>query len=173
MIHPEDDVARNIRREQQADAMPSKEEVEASHQNYLEGEECSRCGDSRTDKLQVVTPSFPPCPAIQHPPDAHTVLCSDCADDRETFRERGIKQARDQGLTPAIVFYECGNYEFVTTEPYTEDTQVGWDENNDPIYEEREWLPQETPWPTMADVQIECQCGASIDEWVDLRGDKE
>lgn len=127
-MHPDDDVARNIRAQQNRDAMPSPEEVEASHRSHLAGEGCADCGEDDPDHLDIHQPLTSGCSAIQQQPTYSSsggvpgnVLCDDCADERpDSYREKRRREAHrrndeveagerdEEEAIIALAEYKCG-----------------------------------------------------------------
>lgn len=108
---PHDDVANNIRQEQNRDAMPSKEEMQADHRRMLSAEGCKICGEDDPDVLHAVHPWAHPCPGIQNPPGDPVVYCDEHLDQRPTlaaWKVRQTKVAMRNDETEALVWYECG-----------------------------------------------------------------
>lgn len=165
-MHPHDDVAHNIRSQQQADAMPSAEEAKAEHRNYLRREGCADCEESDPDALDVRFINFPSCRAYQEPRDPTVVLCDDCHEARPTLRERAIEKAieineryddpdrpdpkrgnKNDGKIIAIVFYGCETWEFA----------------HQPLIDDG--TGDKYPHPhAQAVAPIECRCGSVISE---------
>lgn len=140
-----DPVADNIRREMQADAMPTKEEVEADHRRFLAEHGCRECGEADPDALEARFPETHNCPALQQPdPETPLVYCDACYAERPSRHER-ITAKLDADDRLGLLF-ACGNYEFV------EDAD-----------------PSEADAPYLGPVYqrygpLECHCGAEIVE---------
>lgn len=161
-MYSPDEIA-NIRREQQADAMPSAEEAKAEHRNHLRREGCRECGETNPDKLDMRYIRYPNCKALQTPPDPTIVLCDECAANRPSLREQTIQKALkrrknhdpgpqdEKGKLIAVTFFECQNTEYVH-EPRINDGTG-------------QYFPHPHAEPTSA---IRCRCGSHLDEVVYL-----
>lgn len=119
----DDPVARSIRSEQNRDAAPTREEAMADHRRHLRSTGCKNCDENDPDNLGNYTIKEPPCPGVQPHPDPFVVLCEDCADDRETLRERAVRKATARAEagrhdTVAVALYECGSFEYVEKPEY-------------------------------------------------------
>lgn len=156
----DDDMARNVWNEMQADAMPSPEEAEEMHQDWLSQEGCKVCGEDDPDRLKSTIPEYPGCTRHgQYGMEDPVVYCVDHLDQQPTARERAIEKARskNRSITPeqrvhGLVFYECGGFHYITADRIDEDPQYG------SIYEDdyyHDYIP-EGP--------LQCVCGADIDE---------
>lgn len=164
-MHPDDDVARNIRAEQQRDAAPSPEEVRQQERDHLRSEGCRECGESDPDVLDRYGINYPSCSAVQHPPDPFVILCDEHSDALTSARERAIERARahDEHVD-AVAFFECENSAHVGEPevPTMEvEKQVGWNDD-DPVYETVE-VPRQRAVPEYT-VPAECRCGAKLEE---------
>lgn len=147
---------------------PSREEVKQMDRNVLAEEGCRECGEDDPDKLDRYERHFPSCSAFQVPDDPYVVLCNDCPDERESIRERALRNARERNekdwvneTVIAVVFYGCENYSFVTegeVPTTTEMVQAGWD-GDEPIMEETEI---ELRGPQVTELETECRCGESL-----------
>lgn len=169
-MHPHDDVARNIRAQQQADAAPTAEEAKAEHRNYLRREGCADCGESDPDELDVRQIQYPSCRARQTPPDPTEVLCDECYAARPSLRERAFRKAQDineryddpnrptpkrgsknDGKVVAIVYYGCEMWEFA----------------HQPLIDAGDGEMYAHPH-TQATAPIECRCGSVATEVVKM-----
>lgn len=166
-MHPEDDVARNIRNQQMADAAPTAEEAKAMHREHLASEGCSKCDEDDPDRLDTYYKPFPSCPRYQAPRDPTVILCDDHKDSIESIRERAINRARekndreqlhgkDEPEIVAIALYECKMSENIRkVEPPTND---------------RGEPRQPYPGETIPETLIECKfCNSCLDEVIRLK----
>lgn len=166
-IHPDDDMARNVLRERQREAAPSKEEVNVQHRKWLTEQGCciDGCDETDPDKLTAYSPWSHPCPGIQDPPGhAPRVYCDDHAHLRKTmasWKVERTKTAVRKEFVDALVWYECGMGE--DAEPPTMDDGAG-----NRIRE---------PYPTPLAPTNCPRCGADLDyvdyleypeEWLDV-----
>lgn len=154
---PHDPVAQNIRNEQMRDAAPSPKEHREKHRKRLAGEGCEVCGEDDPDRLGFVYTYYPPCAAVQLPPDGPDgrVFCDEHRrSNRELWWARRVGQARDHNAV-AIAEYACGSVEYATYDPETpraNDPEVtSWDDIP----------PSHRPIP---EVPIRCRCGKLLDE---------
>lgn len=168
---PRDPVAQSIRNEQMRDAAPSAEEAKRMFEKRLSDEGCIVCGEDDPDNLNLIQWGPHQCSAHQHPgKPRETVMCDEHErHGSELRRARVFKRARDRDAT-AVVFYNCLITEYaVPPEPNTETIkrQVGWDEDDNPMYEEQEVeIPRRhLPRP---EVPVKCRCGEGIKEIVYL-----
>lgn len=148
------DERRAIRAEMNRDAMPTKEEAAAEHRSYLAREGCQKCDEDDPDALDIYGILMPSCSAVQPPRDPRVVLCDDCAENRDTLRERALKKARNRDDTLAVAIFECENWEYVTA------PEQVTDKHGNPL-----------PMSHVPTAPIECRCGAHLDEVVHLGGD--
>lgn len=174
---PMDDVAQNIRAEQNADAMPSPEEAKRQHRQWMADEGCQVCGEDDPDALTTVAVTMHKCSRHQHPPGPPELLvfCEEHARPSQTlWRARIIQKARKRDDTVAVAIYECRIIEYVEEpEPKTVEVEevVDWDDDGDPIYEMVEKAqPYSAPRPS---AHIVCGCGADLEEIVRLDNDEE
>lgn len=141
----DDPVADSIRREQQADAMPTAEEAKADHRNFLASEGCRECGEDDPDELGTYMPETHDCSARQQPPAGQVemvVYCEDCAETRPSYRERtAAKLEADDRLG---ILFACGAFEYVDDADPSE-ADGPW---RGPVYQR--YGP------------LECDCGAEI-----------
>lgn len=148
-MHPDDDVARNIRNQQRNAARPSKEEVERMHRKHLADEGCHLCGEDDPEKLTDEYAVAHNCPAHQSPyggrggRDPSRVVCTEghlSATARWWWKQQ--HRADEQG-TPLVV-YDCRvtNWASPPTEGKTR-TRGGYQQP-----------PPEAP--------VECVCGAPV-----------
>lgn len=145
-MHPDDDVARNIRNEQMRDAMPSQEEVRAEHRKHLASEGCHICGEDDPDKLTEETPIVHSCSAYQSPPydrDYANVICKDGHTSREARWWHAQQVQTDHDGKPTVV-YECR---------ITEDAKRP--EQDDVLTRHGYQQPR-------AEAPVECVCGAPV-----------
>lgn len=158
-----DPVAQSIRNEQNRDAAPSPEEAEQEHRRFLESEGCRFCGETDPDKLDSTMFVRAHCPRQQNPYE-RIVYCDDCGFDPEEHRWN-IRMDKVREEHVAIIVYECDSWNYIEEpKPPTTmvKTQVGYDENDDPIYEEQEMELPERPTPKG---RILCEhCGSHIKE---------
>lgn len=164
-----DPVAQNIRNQMNRDAMPTKEEAQREHRQWLSERGCTVCDEADPDELTEVMPYIPSCKSVQAPRDIEPeVFCYEHERrPRDFWWANMIYRARNRDAV-AIVTYECGNVEFVD-EPEvpteTVEVQTGWDDSGDgdptPVHEEVE---QEIPtrYPPRPDAPIHCRCGEEV-----------
>jgi len=165
-----DPVARSIRNEQNRDAMPSKEEVEAEHKRFLSEKGCLVCGESDPENLKAhQMPYLPSCSAVQHPPHDRyepDVFCHEHYRSPKTIWEANMfKRAWDREAL-GVAFYECGSVEFVEEpepETHTVKQQVGRDDEGNPVYEEVE-QPVQRRFPPRPEIHARCRCGSNLKE---------
>jgi hypothetical protein len=164
---PEDDVANNIRAQQQADAMPSASEAKAEHMKHLSDEGCEVCGEDDPAVLEEVYKPMHNCPDHQAPPRPETtVRCEEHTTSSEELREQDIQATADE-LEPntALVVYECDIYytvEGTDPEPVIDEIQVGRDENGDPVCKERVIAGPQRSSEHRPQLDAACRCGAPI-----------
>lgn len=107
-----DPVAQSIRNEQNRDAMPSKEEVEAEHQRFLSENGCEVCDESDPENLKAHPgPYLPSCSATQTPPlDQYEpdVFCHEHYRSPKTIWEANMFRRAWKESAVAVAFYECG-----------------------------------------------------------------
>lgn len=166
-----DPVAQNIRNQQQMDARPPENEHNRTHT-------CSECSvENKTVTRREL--NIADCPRRQAPRDPTKMLCEDCADSLPTIREEAITNAKKRNKANhidtdviAVTIFNCGAYEYVETPEQpttTEEVQVGWDDDDNPIMEEKA-----VPVPyadSRPQTPIRCMCGSDIDEVVNLDGE--
>ena len=155
------DERRSIRSEMNRDAAPSPEEAKAEARRHLASEGCRECDEDDPDNLSVRYVRLPSCSAVQTPPDPTYVMCDDCYDEQPTMRERAFEKARKRNeqefrdeKVVGVVFFECGAWEYVEAEVFTEDA-------DGVIYADAH--PHWTPTGP-----LRCRCGSSINEYVRL-----
>lgn len=163
----EDDVANNIRAQQQADAMPTASEAKAEYMKYLSEEGCEVCGKDDPTVLDLVHKPTHNCPTHQTPPGPSTIVrCEEHMVSTAELREQEIQATADE-LEPntALVVYECNIYytvEGTEPEPIVDEVQVGWDDDDNPIYEERVIAPPQRSSEHRPQLDAACRCGAPI-----------
>lgn len=141
-----DPVARSIRNEQNRDAAPTKEEVEAMHNKKLAEKGCLVCGEDDPENLKMYQhPWFPSCSALQVPPLDRfepKVFCHEHYRSPKTLaRAELFRKAWDHDAL-GVVLYECGASEFI---------------------EEPEEKPHPArPYPPRPEVHAKCLCGSSL-----------
>lgn len=147
---PEDDVAQNIRNQQQADAAPSAEEAKAMHMSYLRSNGChvDWCEISDPDELTQQRPVMHNCSAHQTPPEMEPQVV--CEKHKRPIEERRRAQIVDKVETEGlpVVRYDCDIYRVAD---YDEP------DHNEPV------PPRYEPTPT---IDTECRCGAEIKDVV-------
>lgn len=151
----DDPVAQAIRREQQADARPSKEEVKQLHRDHLAHRGCLVCGIDDPDRLTMVrVQRFPKCSAWgqpRHEPDT-AVLCDEHRrPGRVLARAREYQNARKDPDCNWLVRYGCGTIEHV------DDADLSNPDGPDP----RPHHPRERHAPKHF---LACRCGEPITE---------
>lgn len=163
VVHPDDDMAHNVLREQRLDGAPSPEEAREEHRRYLREEGCEVCGEDDPDRLQVVPVFVPSCPAWQSPRNpGMMVLCDEHArSPREIWWAKTVSRARDQGAV-AIAVYDCEAVRFAKLPERDWSKEAPGVDSWDDIH------PMGRPTPAVA---IRCECGAELDEVRYLDGD--
>lgn len=105
-----DPVAQSIRNEQQADAMPTVDEVRAERRKRMAADGCLVCGEDDPDVLTEVRVPLSFCRYDQHPrkPFETDVFCPEHRRPSKVLkRARMVQQARREGAD-ALGIYSCG-----------------------------------------------------------------
>lgn len=145
---PHDDVANNIRAQQNADAAPSAEEARAEARRALSNEGCQEdgCDESDPDKLNRQSPVMHSCSEFQSGAPRFEVMCDEHVTPVDERRhEQNQKKAQSTGIIQ--VLFTCGITESATRE------QEELDDRGHPMF------PGHKPQPT---IPAECRCGANI-----------
>lgn len=94
----DDPVARNIRREQNAAAAPSQDEIDGQHERYLEQQGCVKCDESNPENLQLVRLPTPDIAQTQGDPDV--VVCdrhyTEVVEDARQKAEKADKELKER-----------------------------------------------------------------------------
>lgn len=143
-------------------------DAKAAAREARENATCDHCGaDEDYDDLTRKTKNYVHnCPRLQKPSGEPVTLCVDCAEDH-TPEEDHIDSLKES--EEVYVRYECGIARKPDEqEPETMEVrrQVGWDEDDEPIYEYEEVpRPDHQNLPDL--IPVECECGAGISEVYD------
>lgn len=145
---PHDDVANNIRAQQNADAVPSAEEARAIEQRALSDAGCQAegCDEDDPDKLDRQSPVMHNCSAYQSGEPRFEVMCDEHITPVKERRQAQVQEKAD-GTGIIQVLFSCGVTESATRE------QEELDDRGHPMF------PGHKPQPT---IPAECRCGAKI-----------
>ena len=153
-----DPVAQSIRNEMNRDAAPSPEEAERDHLRWLERQGCEFCEETDPERLNMAHVEDHHCREHQSAGYQSVVYCDDCGWDYEFYRISEMVRDDKDGL----VYYHCGVGEYFEQPEQEYETinhKVGWDEEGEPIYEERQ-IPSR--FEKQPEAPVRCRCGVGV-----------